>query len=457
MKKDNGITLIALVITIVVMIILAGVAINLTLGENGVFRKAKFAKEEYNNAQIDEQTMLNELATFGIDGSNLEENTPTTDAGTLVKLPDSWSSDTMRYVNTADGKEVTNVEKVATVYAISVGNGDTVPIPYGFYYVGGTLNSGVVISDNVEDKDTYKGQEDVPSGIVLNDDGTTISYVLKGNLFVWIPVSINSYNKYDWGTTYRNNIYVIDTPVGEKVQIQKYGGLYVGRYEAGLASTITETTSTQKNTGTNGTYNLAGIPQSKAGLIPWNFVSYTQATQNAQNMYSNNYVTSGLITGTQWDAMISWMTGASNSNELTSNCNWGNYIDTTPAYIGRTAYVYVSSGYWYQNKFTDTFTSGTKPAGTVNTSNNGKATLLTTGASEQDKKKNIYDVAGNLWEWVEETAVATTSNGVLINNKVLRGGSFGDAYASRPACYRNYNTASSTNTTYGFRPVLYIK
>jgi len=58
MKNMKGITLIALVITIVVLIILAGVAISLSVGENGIFEKAKLAKEEYKNAEVYEQEQI---------------------------------------------------------------------------------------------------------------------------------------------------------------------------------------------------------------------------------------------------------------------------------------------------------------------------------------------------------------------------------------------------------------
>jgi len=61
MKGIKGITLIALVITIVVLIILAGVAISLSLGENGIFKKAKYATEEYANEQAKEEKDINDL------------------------------------------------------------------------------------------------------------------------------------------------------------------------------------------------------------------------------------------------------------------------------------------------------------------------------------------------------------------------------------------------------------
>jgi len=62
MKNMKGITLIALVITIVVLIILAGVAISLSIGENGIFNKAKYATEEYANEQAREETEIAKYA-----------------------------------------------------------------------------------------------------------------------------------------------------------------------------------------------------------------------------------------------------------------------------------------------------------------------------------------------------------------------------------------------------------
>ena len=62
--KEKGITLIALVITIVVLIILAGVAINLTLSQNGIFNKATQARDDYQQAATNEQVALNEVTQY---------------------------------------------------------------------------------------------------------------------------------------------------------------------------------------------------------------------------------------------------------------------------------------------------------------------------------------------------------------------------------------------------------
>lgn len=61
MKNNYGITMVSLVVTIIILIILAGVSINLTLGDNGLITIAKKAKENMELAQIEEQSRLNEL------------------------------------------------------------------------------------------------------------------------------------------------------------------------------------------------------------------------------------------------------------------------------------------------------------------------------------------------------------------------------------------------------------
>ena len=77
--------------------------------------------------------------------------------------------------------------------------------------------------------------------------------------------------------------------------------------------------------------------------------------------------------------------------------------------------------------------------------------IKTTAISENVKKKNLYDIAGNLWEWTQEASYPNNT----LESYMIRGGSFN--HTERPACYRDYNTAIYTYTTIGFRPVLYIK
>lgn len=468
--KDRGITLVALVVTIVVLIILATISINIVFGEEGILTRARQAKDYMSNAQVEEQTMLNEMYVSAF-GNQLPENTKENpqEAGKEVALKPGWGTETVTYIKTADGKENTAVTKVATVYAVSVGNGETVPVPKEFYYVGGNLSSGVVISDNVADKNKYINAENgvVPAGISINEDGE-LERTLQGNQFVWIPCEKSEYKKSSvWNSTTQyytsssnyklaNANWDTTTSDSELTQIEKYGGFYVARYEAGLAETIDEFEDTQKHTGSNTIYNEEGVPKSRAGEIPWMFIDWTTAKKNAKSMYESskhkNYVSSGLITGTQWDVMLNKLLEKNKiqAADLTNSSSWGNYRNTSISYVGRLAKAYYSSSSWYLPKFGE-LTEGTT---TTYNSDNTYGDLLTTGASESAARYNIYDVAGNLWEWTEEDSHYATSG----QYRVLRGGSSVDASGAYPVCFRNGGiTVSYTSLSIGFREVLYMK
>lgn len=136
MKRNQGITLIALVITIVVLIILAGVTINTIIGENGIIIKAQEAKVNMQNAQGEEQEVINSLYNRLLQVEREEKPS-----------------------------DHPNVEKYI----------QQVPIPKGFYYVGGTVEEGLVISDSSADENKGTDHE--------------VAKTLVGNQFVWIPVN----------------------------------------------------------------------------------------------------------------------------------------------------------------------------------------------------------------------------------------------------------------------------
>ena len=460
-KQNNGITLITLIITIVLLIILAGIMINIGLGENGLFTRAKEARDKYWKAEREEEIALNELyEELGTTLGDLPKNTPNTKAGTLVEIPDKWNKYTPAYISNESKEEVVKSKKVASVYAVAVGNGETVPVPYGFYYVGGNLGSGVVISDNKLDQNKYADKTDVPNGIEVKE-GKFVD-ILKGNQFVFIPCEENEYKKTGsqgniagasncyWGT---------EVSTAELTQVERYGGFYVARYEAGLptsqdgfsgdeAFTSALLTPSNSLSSTSSQYNSAKTPISKAGREPWNFVDYNNSWASAKKMYNTNSVKSGLITGTQWDVMINKIASADSSKSLTDSKTWGNY------YTGE-AFTY--NGRVAEYKTSDTKLYGYESIKQNEVKENKTYRLLTTGGSEHNKAYNLYDVAGNLWEWTEESAAYFNSIGTLQTNRIMRGGCFHDVSTDFPACFR-YGHASTTNTYYdvGFREVLYI-
>ncbi len=158
----------------------------------------------------------------------------------MVSLPSGWITKTPAKVRTPDGKEVIGTQIVATVDAVSDGKNNTIPVPKGFYYVGGTIESGVVISDDKRDQNKYASQTKapggaVPAGAIYNADGTVKEEnqiteeekdkVIYGNQFVWIPCTEANYQKQDFGLTDTKQ-WDISTNRAEIVQIQKYGGFY---------------------------------------------------------------------------------------------------------------------------------------------------------------------------------------------------------------------------------------
>ena len=147
MKKENGVTLVALVVTIIVLIILAGISINLVLGDNGIITIAKKAKENTELAKVQEETELNELYT---QLETNESNSDNTSYDAIAKLTEFKrkiaTAITNEKVETAQDASidtmVANISKIlqartadATATANDISNGKTA-------YVNGELITG---------------------------------------------------------------------------------------------------------------------------------------------------------------------------------------------------------------------------------------------------------------------------------------------------------------------------
>ena len=337
-NRQKGITLIALVVTIVVLIIIATVSILAVFGDNGIIARAQKAKNIHQEGKADETNTLDDYASY---------------IGNY--LDGKGGSDT--------SKDPTENWDLTKVTIIDGGNGTKVPLPNGFYYVGGDILTGLVISDK--------------QGDTMSASGTSM-----GNQFVWIPVSSEAdltRTEFDkttgqpttgLDTTEYTEPYVsgYSTEASEyntmKAQVLKYGGFYIGRYEAGINSTTLRTKVTTAQTVV-----------CKKGVAPYNWVPWGKAMNDASEVEGesgavylaknfasqHNYtsVTSTLIYGCQWDAMCRYI---------------GDSQRTTPK----------------------------------------KSALELTGSVSTDVSKNIYDLAGNCREWTMEAYTTT--------GRVLRGG-----------------------------------
>lgn len=467
-KNEKGITLIALVVTIVTLLILAGVSIAMLTGENGIIKQAVGAKDKTKEAEEKEKAQLEEVEDY-----LSSKNTPVGE-----KVEDLIKTET---------EETTVIGE-----RISDGVGGVVPVPEGFYYVGGTVKSGAVISDNINDKNKYKGQE-----IVGTD--------LEGNQFVFIPANGASLN-YEQDHTYdgiHEYAYTTDlsgyTNISQwsedaeelalnKVSVKNYGGFYIGRYEAGYPDTIVAgTTVTSKDSATN------KVPVSKAGVASWNLVKQTVAKTAAESMYNaeESKVTSKLVDSYAWDTTCRWLINSGVVQETSpgkiDSTSYGNYRNATFTIKNGTLYakhIYLTakeeSGeksnwyYWKGGAGKYSYNAvenengmqvGIKTNVTVPSDiDASKYTAderieIATGSSDNTRINNIYDLAGNMYEWTTETRIRkNNTNGNNTVFAVLRGGSFYDSGSDVPVvCRRGYSTVGNASVGLGFRTVLYIK
>ena len=373
-KFNQGITLVALVVTIVVLLILAGVSLNLVLGENGIISKAREASTKTVQAQ---------------QNSEIEMNLLEQELANATKEPDP-----------AEG----------------------VKIPTGFYYVGGTKTSGIVISDNVNDKDKYKNKA------VVGTD-------LLGNQYVWIPCTTDNtssdlqYTRTEWGVevdgddnsrAIKDELTLTDASVtysdsdtanginadvskeivaqikAEKASVAQYGGYYIGRYEVGK----------------NGDTAVVKYDQTPYAEITW-----STAYGLAKKIITNSEVNSYLCSSYAWDTAV---------NFIQNNSTAKNYATSIEGFNGN----------WNSQEVKDPSGNVIKPAGTSQQLNTGLTTQFC----------NIFDMGGNEAEFTTELNPGTSET------VVLRGGAY--SYYDGPAGYR-WDYRSGAND--GFRATLFLK
>ncbi len=410
MKNNKGITLVALVVTIVVLLILAGVSINLVLGNNGIIAKAQEAKTKQAEASQNDLKGMNSLIEQMESTLNGSGNGGKTEPETVPYLPsDDFHYDTSTSVDTG------------LIIADSNGN------EYVWVVVPRTT---AVYKTTGLGKTTF-----------TDADYTSIEKDLKDYTSTYVTTSGYSDT---WYADNQNEGWLSETEYktlknSMLKSVYENGGFYVGRYEAGIETTGTNRTSnTDKNS--DGKYIMPSIaPVTKADAYPYTYVTRTQAQNLASNVNSGTK-TSSLMFGVQWDLVLAFMHNKGNiaDSTLTSNSTTiGNYNDNL--------WTIKNAKAQYSEDDGDTFTACPNPFKKESESE----ILLTTGADSSFSVQNIYDIAGNVWEFTLERSPYTN---VLC---ARRGGGFNVTGSDYPAALRFNVSTDFSGFNIGFRVSLF--
>ena len=360
--SNSAITLIALIITIIVLLILAGVTLSMVMGESGLFGKANKAKEQTQISTAKEIIGMQVLENEAYKSTN--DSKAKSDEELLQPIEDKLAEEGYKIEN---GKikigdtEINIAEEIANASSESKNrikgknddskNRTLAGTTTGYSYKNPVIPQGFKAIDTNTAKWTYtdKTQTEVKGW----DEGLVIQDTI-GNEFVWVPVDGANVKYKKWctiGVSYSECSDDTDAiPVTENAQINTYQGFYVARYEAGLS-----TETLEQNASINNNTNSTAV--SKPGTKIWNYINYNNANIVAQAMINNGetYGTtkSGLITGTQWDTIMNWYQNAEIKVDTTQD--WGTYRDFT--YSGNGKYfTYTGSNptTWTEGTFTRT-------------------------------------------------------------------------------------------------------
>ena len=410
-------------------------------GENGILTQAQRSKEQTSIAEEKELIALaynaikaeekgGAVTTDKLDKELEKDGADATQEGTNIKV--TFRESRREYIidengNITEGTGTTppagddNTATVGEIVQPGEGNKEytseeyTAIIPEGFMIVPGldNIEEGLVISDNPTDTE---------------EEGKTL--VAEGNQFVSASVpEFTEFIREHFGTDDQKwwNDFVTDgmsednlyeptangtdsTTEVEKMykSVNDNKGFYIGRYEAGTEternenSTIEDEVLSKKNKfvynyiGWNNDGTMTGETSELGGAV--------EKARNFSTQSGHTNVTSTLVYGVQWDAVMRWISEDGDlARYLTNSDGKGNY----------------------------------------NTESS-----IPTGSNVEYQLKNIYDIAGNVWEWTMEA----NSPGY----RVLRGGSYNYTGSGHPVSLRFLNSPDNTNPFVGFRLAFFV-
>ena len=493
LKSKKGITLVALVVTIVVLLILAGVSINAVLGDNGIIKKANQAASVTKEAEVKEainRTILefyltNDYETLEdflkakVTEGKIDSVTKNAD-GTLTVKKGEYSVTVENKTNSSNGSssggstggetqtpEITvgevkvvansNGTGSAITDAASVYLGNTLYITFSYSITGGTTTVDKTIPYAVTANGTYtftvtgtvNGKSYTKNVSVTVNQFKDVYELTYSDGIVYMPegfkIAKGSASTVQGGVVIEDKdgnqfVWVPVATIADYKRTWYTGDGTLSKYSEALPED--EKTSVEKYKGFYiGRYE-AGDKDSTEASTPALRTS-SSSTSNKISIKANqapyNYVTR-----TQAVSLAEGFAtkqGYKAKTKLVSSYAW----DTTISFLQKVNSDYGSSS--EEGNYKNITFSYTDITGASQTKASGSEVLVPTG--QTTPVCNIYDMGGNVWEWTTESYSNTNSP------SALRGGGCNHNFANSPAGIRSHSSGTA-NADLGFRLTLFM-
>jgi len=368
-----------LVVTIVVLLILAGVSISLLLDENGIIKKSKDARREYGTSKTNEQEQMDNAGDWIDEAVTGKVTLAKVPVGTKASKNGTINGETGNSNNPTIPKGYIPIDTATSTW----GDGSTAPsqdsVDYGLVikdeknneWVWVPVDKGTLATMYEESSDEKtlcgtEGETAVKTKLYSKSEiisGQTRTEPGKTSGFREPDLVVGSGSSYDTKEEYYKTILgfkskekMAEAFVAEYKEmiesIRKYGGFYIGRYEL----------------------SEAGVQNNQPTLTNTNWYNLYA---KCKSLNASDKVETRMIWGCQWDVTMNWLisSGAKTSDEVNKDSSsWGNYY----------------------------LTSVKADNGTTEIKASEKKAVLNTGITTFTMANNIYDLAGNCEEWTQE-------------------------------------------------------